>query len=423
MITLALLASAHVHTSQGKAALGELHERTAQLDALDRLERTMADSEAAVRRFLRTGDATELPTGKITSNRVETTLDELALPAKGADAGPLQDLTELARAATQDLRFAVERATLAKQAGTVRLEAKNLVALKARIDDLRQQFTTRRETLIGDIDQRLTRARSTNIALGVFAVLVTVLLWVMLRRQRALREQIPHLLAGEDGRIASRVHERTAELQTLARAITEADEAERAQLAHTLDDRLRALLAAARGDAEWILRKLPEEFSAAFGARFDRLQGTLSDADALAGETADQLAPRTLAEQGLIAALRALGETLQERRGLKADIDLPDAVDLDDPRSHALLRVARAAVSNILRHAEASHVHLRLKLDEAEARLTVADNGKGFDAPRHARTDGGLARMRQRLQTYGGQLAVRTAPGQGTTVSARLPRA
>lgn len=93
---------------------------------------------------------------------------------------------------------------------------------------------------------------------------------------------------------------------------------------------------------------------------------------------------------------------------------------------NALYWIAREALHNALKHAQAKLIDVRLSSEDGMARLVVGDDGVGFDAdaPHEPRMDGsglGLASMRERAQALGGHLLIRSAPGEGTRISAAVP--
>ena len=145
-------------------------------------------------------------------------------------------------------------------------------------------------------------------------------------------------------------------------------------------------------------------------------------------ELAGRAARESLAEtRGLVAALAppALdgGSLVEELRRMARDFDLPAEVDVTgEPRPLAavdivLLRVAQEAMANVRRHAGAAAVRVALDYGDA-VRLTVADDGRGFDPDTVARGFG-LRGMRGRVEQAGGTFSVRS--GQGTVVEAEVP--
>lgn len=95
------------------------------------------------------------------------------------------------------------------------------------------------------------------------------------------------------------------------------------------------------------------------------------------------------------------------------------------PVQTALLRIAQGAVSNVIRHAEATRAVIDLTVDGNDVGFTVTDNGRGFDPDRIQHLPDrpqsfGLRATRERVEQLGGVLTVDTAPGRGTTVSVAL---
>jgi signal transduction histidine kinase len=126
---------------------------------------------------------------------------------------------------------------------------------------------------------------------------------------------------------------------------------------------------------------------------------------------------------------RALGE-LAAQFGAQTSIDTHSAVTGEEHQlaaeaQEALLRIAQEALANARKHARAHRVRLTLSYLDHATLLDVRDDGIGFDPAGPARNGPGgfgLAGMRERLAAHGGTLTVESAPGQGTTVTAALPR-
>lgn len=136
-----------------------------------------------------------------------------------------------------------------------------------------------------------------------------------------------------------------------------------------------------------------------------------------------ELIPPSL-DQGLPAALGRLAERQWSGDGLTVTVDVPDVVLPMDVQT-ALLRIAQGAVANVVQHAHATHVALSLAVDGQEARLTVSDDGVGFDPvtalSRAVASDSfGLRAAQDRVGQFGGRLEIASAPGRGTTLVAVL---
>ncbi|MGN8026454.1 sensor histidine kinase [Microbacterium sp. 22242] len=135
------------------------------------------------------------------------------------------------------------------------------------------------------------------------------------------------------------------------------------------------------------------------------------------------LAPADLDESALAAALARMLASLREEAGLETRLEVaPDLPALSTPIEVAFLRVAQSALANVRQHARARAVEVSLGAADGSVRLSISDDGAGFDAEaRPSDASYGLAAMRSRLREGGGELAVRTARGEGTTIEAILP--
>jgi signal transduction histidine kinase len=132
-----------------------------------------------------------------------------------------------------------------------------------------------------------------------------------------------------------------------------------------------------------------------------------------------RLHPPVLDDLGLIAALRSHVDSFARRTGIACALELPD-VEPELSREHlsTLFRVGQEALTNVARHAHASHAELRLKIDAHRACLTIADDGRGIA---DARQGFGTRGMAERAALLDGSLAVEPRPGGGTIVRLELP--
>ncbi len=137
------------------------------------------------------------------------------------------------------------------------------------------------------------------------------------------------------------------------------------------------------------------------------------------------LRPPALDDLGLDACLRQAGSGLEERTGMTVRVEAGRPPHrLGSAQELALFRIAQEALSNVERHARASRVVVGLGFEGSWARLSVSDDGRGFNPAPLAELPAdqlGLLGMLERAELVGGRLELRSAPGQGTTVRAWVP--
>jgi signal transduction histidine kinase len=133
--------------------------------------------------------------------------------------------------------------------------------------------------------------------------------------------------------------------------------------------------------------------------------------------TAERVRPPRLEERGLDSALRELARSC----GATAQLTTDASAGLSPAVSVEVFRVAQEALANAVRHATASQIGLRVDLTRDGVLLEVSDNGRGFRPSSVEPRCLGLAGMRERAATIGGQLKVWSVAGRGTTVSLLVP--
>lgn len=170
--------------------------------------------------------------------------------------------------------------------------------------------------------------------------------------------------------------------------------------------------------------ELMDEDTRAAGDRIDRaidrLNMTIGDIRTFI--TGLGLPPGTSVRE---AVANAIAEIARDPR-LTVDVDVRSGLDerLDPQAANELLQIVREAVSNVVRHSGAARLSVSLGATDDEAVLVIADDGRGFDpAGRPERGHFGLANLRNRAATVGGELEVASAPGAGTHITVRLPLA
>jgi len=135
------------------------------------------------------------------------------------------------------------------------------------------------------------------------------------------------------------------------------------------------------------------------------------------------LRPPTLDDLGLLPALEAMTAGLLEADGVETELEvIGERRRLSPETELVLFRIAQEALRNVQRHAQATKAVVRVEFGDNRIRITVCDNGKGFEQPEMLATLAqkgkmGLVGMRERAQLVGGTLTVHSGPGQGTVVA------
>jgi signal transduction histidine kinase len=134
-----------------------------------------------------------------------------------------------------------------------------------------------------------------------------------------------------------------------------------------------------------------------------------------------ELLPEALETEGLVAALGKQTAAVQARHGLAITTRLDREPAATLAVKEALYRIAQEALHNIVKHARARNVQLRLEETAHELVLEVSDDGVGFAGTGSFPGHLGLHTMRDRATRLGGTLEIVTAPGSGTCIRVRLP--
>jgi signal transduction histidine kinase len=134
-----------------------------------------------------------------------------------------------------------------------------------------------------------------------------------------------------------------------------------------------------------------------------------------------ELRPESLATEGLITALTKQVLVLRTRYKLTVEAQLGEEPALSLERKHALYRIAQEALHNIVKHAHASTVILRLDRQDDELFLEVRDDGRGFDPAEPFPGHLGLRSIQERAARLGGTCSIESAPTQGTSLHVRIP--
>jgi signal transduction histidine kinase len=210
---------------------------------------------------------------------------------------------------------------------------------------------------------------------------------------------------------------RASELRASRERLIETQDTERRRLERDIHDGAQQHLVALA-----VNLRLAETLAAGSPERAAHILAKQADAARVAIETLSLLSrgiyPRTLSREGLVPALRSALAT----SAIPVTVHTDQVGRLPAPVESAMYFCCVEAVQNAAKHSGADAVTVRLSEDRETWRLTVTDDGAGFD-PTRARLEGvGLANMRDRLDAVGGEVRVRSEPGTGTTITAVVAR-
>ncbi len=196
---------------------------------------------------------------------------------------------------------------------------------------------------------------------------------------------------------------------------------ERARVAREIHDTLLQSLVGVAFQFDAASTEFDESPSSA-KARLARLRTQIEAAIREARQSIWDLRSPTLEHRELPAALKEVGESIAGR-SVRFGLEVSGTQKRDTPRlDEALLRIAREAISNAVRHASATDVHVHLSYDRDGVTLRVTDNGRGFESASPKVADHwGLATMRERAEQLGGRLTLASAPGRGTEIEIIAP--
>jgi signal transduction histidine kinase len=219
-----------------------------------------------------------------------------------------------------------------------------------------------------------------------------------------------------DGLVADR-----ARMRALATAVIDAGDRERASLARELHDSTAQQLAALVLQLSAASR---DSNDSALAERLDSMRDQAKETLEEVRLLSHTVHPRVLDDLGLAAALKKLGREVGDVSGIDIEVTSDTLGQPVPPTAAAVLyRVAQTAVHNVVKHAEADSVDLRLTVSGSDAVLEIIDNGRGFDVEdaEQRRPGMGLFTMRERVALAGGRFDVRSAPGSGTRITAAVP--
>ncbi|MEP7355814.1 MAG: PAS domain S-box protein, partial [Anaerolineales bacterium] len=229
----------------------------------------------------------------------------------------------------------------------------------------------------------------------------------------------------ERKRIEEEVRASREQLRQLSGHLQATREEERARISREIHDELGGALTGLKMAITRLDKGLETLEPAEMHERTRDMTQLLDQTVGTVRRIASDLRPGILDDFGLAAAIEWQLQDFGKRSGLATDYQVAGEefeLDIDSNRTTALFRVFQETLTNVARHAQAKSVRVRLELNPDVVRLEVRDDGQGISPASQANARSlGLLGMRERVRLLNGDLDIHGEPGQGTTVTVRLP--
>jgi len=213
----------------------------------------------------------------------------------------------------------------------------------------------------------------------------------------------------------SREKELEIRIQKLNGRLIELQEEERQRIAGDLHDSVGQLILAAKLNLV-SYKSDPTHFA----DRFDVALSIIDQASQELREIYTNLYPRSLHDLGLEATVRWHARNILETHGLKVSLEMK-AGTLSHELQVRIFRITQEVFANIVKHAHARSVKLKLSRNKTRIQLTISDDGKGF-SPSAPRSGFGLDSIRRRVESVGGEFSIESSRGHGSKFSVTLPQ-
>ncbi len=214
------------------------------------------------------------------------------------------------------------------------------------------------------------------------------------------------------------------ELRRLAAHQESIKEEERKRIAQEIHDELGGLLTGIRAYISVSIERATQAGATPDPLLTDATQLT-KDAIETVRKIITDLRPSVLDQLGIWAALEWYVDQIEKRSGLVCDCTIESsvaAIELDAERSMMVFRVIQEALTNVVRHAQASSVTLHAERSDGHLYIRIGDNGKGIEAERLLnRESWGILGMIERTRHFGGDLKITGKQGQGTLLVLQMP--
>ena len=214
------------------------------------------------------------------------------------------------------------------------------------------------------------------------------------------------------------------QLRTLSVHLQHVREEEQIRIAREVHDELGQSLTGLKLELTWLASRLPRR-SKVLHDKARSMAAHIDETIRAVRRIATELRPGVLDTAGLLAALEWQANQFQAQTGILCEVKAKVKEKLwDQDLNTAFFRIFQESLTNVIRHAKATKVEVRLAETDGHVVLQVTDNGRGIsEMESHNMKSIGLLGIRERAGLLGGTLRIKGARGKGTTLTARIPKA
>jgi two-component system sensor histidine kinase UhpB len=216
------------------------------------------------------------------------------------------------------------------------------------------------------------------------------------------------------------------ELRGLSQHLERVRENESKRIAGEIHDVLGQQLTSLKMDLSWLKERVlagdgdPGKVLEKIGDMSDLIDRTIQDVQTISAE----LRPGLLDDLGLLPAIEWLCQDFQERTRIKCSMSCNrEDIDVEPDLATAIFRISQEALTNVVRHAKATRIHISLKKEDGALTLKIKDNGRGIKKEHIWDPSSlGIIGMRERARRFNAELRISGAPQKGTTLVAMFPQ-
>ncbi len=265
-----------------------------------------------------------------------------------------------------------------------------------------------------------------GLVMGIREPIKNERLWIMMNVNPVVNEagEIIHIISTitditERKRLESKlVQDEVKQQKLLTRATLEGQEKERSEIGKELHDNIGQQLTTTKLYLDLAKTTADDETMELICLALKSISDVINDVRGISRA----LTPHTLGDLGLVESVTDLIETLHRTQSIHVKLNYSefDEEIVDDNQKLMLFRIIQEQLNNVVKHAQASIVRIKLKNNSPLLTLEISDDGKGFDSMK-IRRGLGLTNIRNRAELFGGKMDIITAEGSGCTIRITVP--